>query len=67
MISNIYSVLARAASGSGSFGQIMVVIILVVFIMGVVGLLLTRYKTPRGLVHWKRASCPVEAGTSGFL
>ena len=23
--------------------------------------------TPRGLVHWKRASSPVEAGTSGFL
>src|SRR5574340_1075381 len=23
--------------------------------------------TPLGLVHWKRASCPVEAGTSGFL
>ena len=22
---------------------------------------------PRGLVHWKRASSPVEAGTSGFL
>ena len=23
--------------------------------------------TPRSLVHWKRASSPVEAGTSGFL
>ena len=23
--------------------------------------------TPRGLVHWKRASSPVEAGSSGFL
>ena len=23
--------------------------------------------TPLGLVHWKRASSPVEAGTSGFL
>ena len=23
--------------------------------------------TPLGLVHWKRASYPVEAGTSGFL
>ncbi|MBQ3218643.1 MAG: flotillin family protein [Akkermansia sp.] len=36
--------LARASSASSSFGSIMVVIILVVFIMGVVGLLLTRYK-----------------------
>src|SRR5574337_1306992 len=24
-------------------------------------------RTPLGLVHWKRASSPVEAGTSGFL
>src|SRR5574341_1321209 len=23
--------------------------------------------TPLGLVHWKRASCPVEAGTAGYL
>src|SRR5574341_1389212 len=23
--------------------------------------------TPRGLVHWKRASSPVEAGTAGYL
>ena len=23
--------------------------------------------TPLGLVHWKRATFPVEAGTSGFL
>src|SRR5574340_1166727 len=22
---------------------------------------------PLGLVHWKRASCPVEAGTAGYL
>ena len=23
--------------------------------------------TPLGLVHWKRASSPVEAGTAGYL
>ena len=28
---------------------------------------LTNANNPRGLVHWKRASSPVEAGTSGFL
>ncbi len=44
MIANISNMLARATSGSSTFGSIMVVIILVVFIMGVVGLLLTRYK-----------------------
>ncbi|MDO5470448.1 MAG: SPFH domain-containing protein [Akkermansia sp.] len=44
MITEISNILARASSDSGSFGQIMVVIIFVVFIMGVVGLLLTRYK-----------------------
>ena len=27
----------------------------------------TALGTPLGLVHWKRASSPVEAGTSGFL
>lgn len=44
MITEISNILARASSDSGSFGQIMVVIIFVVFIMGVVSLLLTRYK-----------------------
>ncbi len=42
MLTNISSILAKASSGS--FGQIMVVIIFVVFIMAVIGLLLTRYK-----------------------
>ncbi len=44
MISNIANTIARASSDSASFGQILVVVIFVVFIMGVVGLLLTRYK-----------------------
>ena len=26
-----------------------------------------RMETPLGLVHWKRASSPVEAGTAGYL
>ncbi len=44
MDSSIINTLAKATSDSGSFGQIMVVIIFVLFIMAVVALLLTRYK-----------------------